>query len=130
MNFSKLAFPWTFSEASFPFYREWSLRSLQNAPSCREDVLHDEGQLSPVNPKNFYQVALVDRALHLHFSTLEKARIDHNPVNSLIFTFQRVAPLYRQEQVCQDLDIHARTSPGLLKLKKTRTKAFLRSNSS
>ena len=25
--------------------------------------LHDEGQLSPVNPKNFYQVALVVRAL-------------------------------------------------------------------
>ena len=38
--------------------------------------------------------------------------MDHNPVNSLIFTFQRVSPLYRQEQVVQDLDIHTRTSPG------------------
>ena len=58
-----------------------------------------------MNPKNFYQVALVERALHLHFSTLEKTRIDHNPfVNSLILTFQRVSPLYRQEHVFQDLD--------------------------
>ena len=47
---------------------------------------------------------------HLHFSTLEKTRIDHNPfVNGLILTF------------------HTKTSPGLRKLKKTRTKAFLRS---
>ena len=70
----------------------------------------------------------IDRALHLHFSTLEKTRMNHNPVSSLILTFQRVAPLYRQEQVFQDLDIHTRSSPGLMKLKKTRTKAFLRSN--
>ena len=41
--------------------------------------------------------------------------MNHNPVNSLILTFQRVSPLYRQEQVVQDLDIHTRTSPGLLK---------------
>ena len=39
--------------------------------------------------------------------------MDHNPVNSLILTFRRVSPLYRQEQVVQDLDIHMRTSPGL-----------------
>ena len=32
--------------------------------------------------------------------------MDHNPVNSLILTFRRVSPLYRQEQVVQDLDIH------------------------
>ena len=49
---------------------------------------------------------LVDRALHLHFSTLEKTRIDHNPfVKSLILTFQRVAPFYRQEHVFQDLEV-------------------------
>ena len=82
------------------------------------------------NPKNFYQVALVDRALQLHFSTLEKTRMDHNPVNSLILTFRRVSPLYRQEQVVQVHDVHTRSSPGLQKLKKTRTKAFFRSNSS
>ena len=65
-----------------------------------------------MNPKNFSQVALIDRALHLHFSTLEKTRIDHNPVNSLILTFQRVSPLYRQEQVVQDLDIQYEVLPG------------------
>ena len=39
--------------------------------------------------------------------------------------------IYRHlQQVVQDLDIHTRSSPGLMRLKKTRTKAFLRSNSS
>ena len=51
--------------------------------------------------------------------------MNHNPVNSLILTFQRVSPLYRQEQVVQDLDIHTRTSPGLLKLKKNTNEGVL-----
>ena len=38
--------------------------------------------------------------------------MDHNPVSSLILTFQRVSPLYRQEQVVQDFDLHTRSSPG------------------
>ena len=38
--------------------------------------------------------------------------MNHNPVNSLILTFQRVSPLYRQEQVVQDLDIHTWSLPG------------------
>ena len=66
-----------------------------------------------MNPKNFPQVSLIDRVLHLHFSTLEKTRIDHNPlVNSLILTFQQVAPFYRQEHVFQNLDIHTKVFPG------------------
>ena len=100
--------------------------------SCREEVLHDEGQLFAIYPKNLPQVSPIDRALQLHFSTLEKTKIDHNPlVNNLVVTVSRVSPFYRQlEQIFQDLDIHTKSSPGLLKLKKTRTKAFLRSNSS
>ena len=41
--------------------------------------------------------------------------MNHIPENNLILTFQRVSPLYRQEQVVQDLDIHTRSSPGLMK---------------
>ena len=53
-----------------------------------------------MNPKNLPQVSPIDRALQLHFSTLEKTKINHNPlVNSLILTFQRVAPFYRQDQI-------------------------------
>ena len=56
-----------------------------------------------MNPKKFPQVSPIDRAPQLHFSALEKTRTDHNPfVNSLILTFQRVAPFYRQEHVFQD----------------------------
>ena len=50
---------------------------LQNAHSCREEVPHDEGQLVVSYPKKF---SLIDRALQLHFSTLEKTKIDHNPL--------------------------------------------------
>ena len=43
----------------------------------------------------------------------------------------QVSPIYRHlQQIFQDLDIHTRSSPGLMRLKKTRTKAFLRLNSS
>ena len=46
-------------------------------------------------------------------------------------TLPQVSPIdHHLQQIFQDLDIHARSSPGLMKLKKTRTKAFLRSNSS
>ena len=66
-----------------------------------------------MNPKNFPQVSPIDRAPKLHFSTLEKTKIDHNPlVNNLILTFPQVAPFYRQEHVFQDLDIRTRSSPG------------------
>ena len=90
------------------------------------------GQLFAMYPKKFPQVSPIDRALQLHFSTLEKTKIDHNPlVYNLVLTVAQVSPYYRHlEQIFQDLDIHTRSSPGLMKLKKTRTKAFLRSNSS
>ena len=80
----------------------------------------------------FSQVSSIDRVLHLHFSTLEKTQINHNPlVNNLILTFPQVSPIDRHlQQIFQDVDIHTWSSPGLMKLKKTRTKAFLRSNSS
>ena len=70
-----------------PFYRESALRTLQNAHSCREEVPHDEGQLFAMYPKNLPQVSPIDRARQLHFSTLEKTKIDHNPLlNNLVVT--------------------------------------------
>ena len=91
-----------------PFYRESALRTLQNAHSCREEVPHDEGQLFASYPKKFSLVSLIDRALQLHFSTLEKTQIHHNPlVNNLILTFPQVSTFDRHlEQSVQDLDIH------------------------
>ena len=85
-----------------------------------------------IYPKKLSQVSLIDRAPQLHFATLEKTKIDHNPLlNNLVVTSSQVSPIYRHlEQIFQDLDIHTRSSPGLMKLKTTRPKAFLRSNSS
>ena len=37
-------------------------------------------QLFALFPKKFSQVSLIDRAPQLHFSTLEKTKIDHNPL--------------------------------------------------
>ena len=72
-----------------------------------------------------------DRAPQLHFSTLEKIKIDHPFLNNLVVTVSQVSVIDRlPQQSSQDLDIHARSSPGVMKLKKTRTKAFLRLNSS
>ena len=113
-----------------PICDEMFLRSLRIGRFRQEEFPREQVELSSPFSKNFYQVALVDRALHFHFSTLEETKMDHNPVNSLILTFPQVAPFYRQEHIFQDLDIHTRSFPGLMKLKKTRTKAFLRSNSS
>ena len=107
-------------------------RSIVNAHSCREEVPLDEGQLFARNPKRYPQVSPIDRALQLHFSPLEKTKIDHNPLlYNLVLTIPQVSPFYRHlEQIFQDLDIHTRSFPGLMRLKKTRTKTFLRSNSS
>ena len=115
-----------------PFYRESALRTLQSARFCLEEVPHDEGQLFAMHTKTFPQVSPIDRAPQLHFSTLEKTKIDHDPlVYNLVLTVAQVSPFYRHlKQIFQDLDIHTRSSPGLLKLKMTRPKAFLRSNSS
>ena len=97
-----------------PFYRESALRTLQNAHSCREEIPHDEGQLFAMYPKKHPQVSPIDRALQLHFSTLEKTNIDHNPlVYYLVLTVPQVSPFYRHlEQIFQDLDIRTRSSPG------------------
>ena len=59
-----------------------------------------------MHPKKYPQVSPIDRALQLHFSTLEKTKIDHNPlVNNLILTFPQVSPFYRHlKQIFQDLD--------------------------
>ena len=115
-----------------PIHRESSLRTLRNAHFRREEVPHDEGQLFAMYSKKLTQVSLIDRAPQLHFSTLEKTKIDHNPLlNYLVVTVSQVSSIYRQlQQMFQDLDIHTRSSLGLMKLKKTRPKAFLRSNSS
>ena len=81
---------------------------MRDAHSCREEVPHDEGQLFAVNPKNLLQVSPIDRALQLHFSTLEKTRIDHNPLlTNLVVTVSQVSPIYHHlQQIFQDLDIH------------------------
>ena len=95
-------------------------------------VLHDEGQLFASYPKKFSQVSLIESAPQLHFSTLEKTKIDHNPLlnNLVVVTVSQVSPIDRHlQQIFQDLDIHTRSSPGLMKLKTTRPKASSRSNS-
>ena len=58
-------------------------------------------------PRSFSQVSLIDRAPQLHFSTLEKTKIDHNPLlNNLVVTVSQVSPFYRLlQQISQDLDI-------------------------
>ena len=73
-----------------------------------------EGQLVASHPKKFSQVSLIDRAPQLHFSTLEKTKIDHNPfLNNLVVTVSQVSLIDRlPQQISQDLDIHARSSPG------------------
>ena len=111
-----------------PIHRESSLRTLRNAHFCRE-VLHDEEQLVASYSKKFCQVFLIDRAPQLHFSTLEKIKIDHNLLlNNLVV---KVSPIDRlPTQISQDVDNHTRSSPDLMKLKKTRTKAFSLLNSS
>ena len=78
-------------------------------------------------PRNFPQVSPIDRAPQLHFSTLEKTKIDHNPLlNILVVTVAQVSPFYRHlEQIFQDLDIHTRSSPGLMKLKEDTTEGVL-----
>ena len=90
------------------------------------------GNFFAIYPKKFFEVSLIDRAPQLHFSTLEKTKIDHNPfVNNLVVTVSQVSPFYRHlQQIFQDLDIHTRSSPGLMRLMKTRPKASSRSNSS
>ena len=115
-----------------PIHHESSLRTLRNVHFRREEVLHDEGQLVASYPKKFSQVSLIDRAPQLHFSTLEKTKIVHNPLlNNLVVTVSQVSPIDRLlQQIFQDLDIHARSSPGLMKLKTTRPKASSLSNSS
>ena len=79
-----------------------------------EKVPHDEGQLFAMYTKTFPQVSPIDRAPQLHFSTLEKTKIDHNPlVYSLVVTVAQVSPFYRHlEQIFQDLDITYEILPG------------------
>ena len=65
-------------------------------------------------PKKFPQVSPIDRALQLHFSTLVKTKINHNPlVYNLVLTVAQVSPFYRHlEQIFLDLDIHTEVLPG------------------
>ena len=62
-----------------------------------------------INPL-FILSSEIDRAPQLHFSTLEKTKIDHNPLlNNLVVTVSQVSPIDRlPRQIFQDLDIHAR----------------------
>ena len=72
-----------------------------------------KGNLFASYPKKFSQVSLIDRAPQLHFSTLEKTKIDHNPLlNNLVVTVSQVSPIDRLlQQISQDLDIHTRSPP-------------------
>ena len=71
----------TNSAASLPMTKvSESFLMLRNAQFRREEVLHDEGQLVALYPKKFSQVSLIDREPQLHFSTLEKTKIDHDPL--------------------------------------------------
>ena len=69
-----------------------------------------------MHPKQYPQVP--PRSIVLcssTFPTLEKTKIDHNPVvNNLIVTVAQVLPRsYRQlKQIFQDFAIHTRSSPG------------------
>ena len=58
-------------------------------------------------PRSFSQISLIDRAPQLHFSTLEKTKIDHNPLlKNLVVTVSQVSPIDRHlQQIFQDLDI-------------------------
>ena len=106
-----------------PIHHESSLRTLRNAHFRREEVLHDGGQLVASYPKKFSQVSLIDRAPQLHFFTLEKTKIDHNPLlNNLVVTVSQVSLIDRLPQrISQDLVFRNISSPGSLKLKTTRT---------
>ena len=91
---------------------------LQNAYSCREEVPHTmRVNFFAMCPKKFPQISPIDRALQLHFSTLEKTMIDHNPLlNFLVVAVFQVSPIYRHlEHIFQDLDISTRSSPGLMR---------------
>ena len=78
-------------------------------------------------PKKFPQVSPIARALQLHFSTLEKTKIDHNPLlNNLVVTVSQGSPFYRHlEKIFQDLDVRTRwfdeaeedTTKGVLAVK-------------
>ena len=70
-----------------------------------------------MNPKKFPQVSPIDRVPQLHLSTLEKTKIDHNPlVYNLVVTVSQASPIDRHvQQIFQDLDIHTRSSPDLMR---------------
>ena len=75
----------------------------------REEVLHDEEQHVASHSKKFYQVSLIDRAPQPHFSSLEKTKIDHNPIlNNLLVTVYQISLIDRlPQQISQDLDTHS-----------------------
>ena len=110
-----------------PIHRESSLRTLRNAHFRREDVLHDEGQLCASYPKKLSQVSLIDRAPQLHFSTLEKTKIDHNPLlNNMVVSVSQVSPIYRHlQQIFQDLDVHTRSLTGFDEVEEDTTEGIL-----
>ena len=77
-------------------------------------------------PKKLPQVSPIDRVLQLHFSTLKKTKIDHNPfVNNLILTFPQVSPIYRHlQQIFQDLDPYE-VLPGFDEVEEDTTEGIL-----
>ena len=82
-----------------------------------------------MNPKKFSQFSPIDRAPELTSPLLRKTKIDHNLLlKNLVVTVCQVYPIYRHlQQVFQDLDIHTKSPPDLMKLKKKRPKASSRS---
>ena len=130
MNFSKWAFSWKFSETGCPVL-SWIVSSfLAECALLREDVLHDEGQLHAMNPKNFFS-GFPDRlrsAAPLFHSWEDQDR----PQSCEWFDLDVSTgfPARWSGTGCSGSWCPCEDSPGLMKVKKTRTKAFLRSNSS
>ena len=79
--------------------------------SAEKKFLTMKSQLFAVYPKKFPQVSTIDRALQLHSSTIEKTKIDHNPLAyNLVLTVPLDSPFYRHlEQISQDLDINTKS---------------------
>ena len=79
-------------------------------------------------PKKFSQVSLIHRARQLHFSTLEKTKIEHNPIsNNLVVTsFSGFHDLSsRSNRSFQDLDIHTKVLPRFDEVEDETTEGIL-----
>ena len=99
-----------------PFYRESALRTLQNAHFRREEVPHDEGQLFAMYPKKFPQVSLIDRAPQLHFSTLEKTKVDLQTHCTIPIPVEFDRPMSVSSGSGADVDMRVSSKRGIVEV--------------